>query len=262
MSAPHTAWVQAVERKRCRGFTASTSSEFRLRALTGGLLGTALVVVGFCAAGFAWRFLLLVGSCGAVATLASAAFESRRPATHPGVRYGLVGTGVGAAALLLLARSEPGFLLAGALVALPAGAAGGTVAGLSASRLAPRLLVPALCLGTVLLSGAAAVAVWRTLPWLSGSYLLVEGPSTASSAGRLAEQVAAGLRAAPEPLSDPAWEEVASSVVAPREGGSVRIGYDRTDDRREITIVVRGERACVEVRAEQVTSRQGSCPRR
>lgn len=252
--------MEVMEPDRSCGFTAATAGEFHLRALTGGLLGTALVVGGFCAAGFEWRFLLLLSSCGAGATLVCLALERRRPATCPEIRYGLVGMVVAAAALLLLADSELAFVLVGALVALPAGAAGGMVAGLSAARLSARLLVPVLCLGTMVLLGAAAVAVSRTLPWLSGSYLVVEGPATASSAERLADQVAAALRAAPEPLSDSAWGKVASSAVTPEESGAVRIGYDRTAARRRITIVVNGERACVDVRAEQVTSRRGDCP--
>lgn len=249
-----------MEPSRSLGFAAASVSEFRLRALTGGLLGTALVVGGFCAAGFDWRFLLLLAGCGAGATLAAVVLERWRAATRPEVRYGLVGMAAAVAALLLLARSEVAFVLVGALVGLSAGAAGGVVAGFSAARLSSRFLVSALCLGAVVLLAATAGAVWRTLPWLSGSYLVAEGPTTATSAEQLADEVAAALRAVPEPLSDSAWEKVATSVVAPREGGGVRIGYDRTTVRRKITILVGGKRACVDVRSEQVTSRRGDCP--
>lgn len=252
--------MEVVELGRPLGFAAGSVREFRLRALTGGLLGTALVVGGFCAAGFDWRFLLLLGGCGAAATLAGFLFERWRPAAQPEIRYGLVGIAVAVVALLLLGRSDLPFVLAGVLVGLPAGAAGGMVAGFSAARLSARLLVPALCMGLLVLLAATAGAVWRTLPWLSGSYLVAEGPTTATSAERLADQVATALRAAPEPLSDSVWEKVASSVVAPRQGGGVRIGYDRTAVRRKITIVVDGKRACVDVRTEQVTSRRGDCP--
>ncbi len=111
-----------------------------------------------------------------------------------------------------------------------------------------------------MLVAAAVVGFLRTLPPLPGSYLLAEGPTTAGSAEQLAGEIVAGLREAPDPLSNAAWEQVASSLVTPRQGGQVSIGYSRTATRRLITVQVEGERVCVDVRAERISSQRGSCP--
>ena len=192
--------------------------------------------------------------------MASAWWESRDPAHSPERRYGLVGIGAAVLALIGLTGPSPAFAVLGALVAVPVGAVGGALAGACAARLPRRRLVPVAGLAVISLLAAAGVAVNRTLPWLPGSYLVAEGPTDAGSAEQLAGRVAAELRAASDPLSDAAWEEVASSVVAPREGGRVRIGYDRTPARRQITVLVDGDRACVVVRADGATSAPGDCP--
>jgi len=231
----------------------------RLRAAAGGALSTALVVGGFCITGFHWTLLLLLTAAGVVASVTSWFVERRQPASWPEARYAVLGLIVGGATLVVLAWPDYGFLLLGALVALPVGASGGAVAGLAAARLPTRLLTPVLCLGVTVLAGVGAVAVVRTLPWLSGSYLVVKGPSTADSAEQLAERIAAGLRAEPDPLSDAAWEKVASSAVTTRPGGQANIGYDRSAIRRQITVWVNGERSCVDVQGNQVASYQGEC---
>ncbi|MCW2777003.1 MAG: hypothetical protein JWN17_728 [Frankiales bacterium] len=241
------------------GFGAPTPRAARSRAAVGGTVSTALVVGALCAVGLGGPLLLLVAGAGVVGTLASWLLERGRPSSWPEARYGAVGVALALAVLLALGWSDPGFLLAVGFVALPAGAAGGAVAGLVAARLPARLLPGAACLGVAVLAGSGVVAVQRMLPPLPGSYLLVEGPSTAGSAGALAGRVAAGLRAQPDPLSDAAWAKVAASVVTPLEGGRTSIGYARTAAGRRITVLASGQRACVDVRRDRVDTYAGTC---
>jgi uncharacterized membrane protein YfcA len=240
------------------GFGAG-SAEHRLRVATGGAVSTALVVAGLCLAGIEWQLLLLVAGAGVVGSAAAWLLEPRRPSSCPELRYALVGAVLAVAAVLALSRGDGGLLLVVLLVALPVGAVGGALGGLVAARLPERLLRAACCLAVVLLAAAGAVAVQRTLPWLSGSYLVVEGPSSAGSAQEVAADVVTGLRSQPDPSSDAAWEDVASSVVTLRSGGRLDIGYDRAPGGRRIDVLVDGERACVEVRSGQVRAYPGGC---
>lgn len=144
-----------------------------------------------------------------------------------------------------------------ATIALPIGAVGGAVGGLVAARLPRRLLGVAICLATAVFGVVGVVAVERRMP--SGSYIVVQGPSTVSSTEALAGRVVAGLEAEADPSSDAAWKKVAASVATPRPGGQVSFGYGRAANGRWITVQVDDEQACVAVQGQRVRSYPGKC---
>lgn len=239
------------------GFGARSVGEYRLRAAAGGLASTALLVGGFWLASFENGFLLFLAAAGAVGSVAAWVLERHRPSSRPEVRYALVGTALAGGALAVLSWPDYGLVWVVATIALPVGAAGGAAGGLVAARLPKRLLVPAICLASAVLAGVGAVAVERRMP--PGSYLVVQGPSTASSADALAGRVAAGLEAEADPSSDAAWKKVAPTLVTPRPGGQVSFGYDREADGRLITVLVDDEQACVAVQGQRARSYPGKC---
>lgn len=257
----HTAQVPALlppAQADVHPFGAQTRREGLLRAAAGGVLSTAGVVGGFCLAGFDGQFLLLLVGAGAAGSTVAWSVEQWRPSTWPVARYAAVGVVLAGLALLVLGWPDYGPLILLVLVALPVGAAGGAVAGAVAARLAARHLTAAVCVGVAALTCAGVVAVERTLPWLSGSYIAVEGPSSIGSAPALAERVADALRAAPDPLSDAALGKVVSGSAID-SGARVRSGYDRTADRRLVTVLVDDDRACVDVQRSVVTAYPGDC---
>lgn len=251
--------MTVTEDSRTSAFGGS-ASERRRRILTGGAVATAAATSGFLAAGFEWSFILLLTLNGAVGTAVVSALERTRPASWPVARYAMLGTTLALASLLWLGRGEwTGFALTLPIAGV-AGAAAGALAALTAARLPVRRLSWVLGVAVVVVAANVAGGIVRTLPWLPGSYLKVEGPSNWDSATLLAERLAERLRAQPDPLSADAWEQAASQTVTPGEGGGVEVGYDRTGSQREITVWLNGERACVLVRPDSVVSRAGRCP--
>jgi len=238
------------------GFGVRSAGEYRLRAVAGGLVSTALLVAGFCLASFETGFLLFLAAAGAVGSVAAWALEGHRPSSRPEVRYALVGTALAGGALAVLFWPDYGLVWLVAIIALPIGAVGGAVGGLVVARLPRRLLGVAICLATTVLGVVGVVAVERRMP--SGSYIVVQGPSTVS-AEALAGRVVAGLEAEADPSSDAAWKKVAASVATPRPGGQVNFGYGRAANGRWITVQVDDEQACVAVQGQRVRSYPGKC---
>jgi hypothetical protein len=252
--------VTVAEHDRTSSF-GGCAAERRRRIATGGAVATAAATTGFLAAGFGWTFILLITVAGAVGTAVVCVLERSRPASWPVARYAALGTTLACASLLWLGWGGQGTGLALALpIAVAVGAAAGALAALAATHLPARHLPWVLGVAVVLVAAAVAGGIARTLPWLPGSYLKVDGPSNWTSAKPLADRLAERLQAQPDPLSNEAWEQVAVETVTPGEEGKVEVGYDRTGSRRTITVWVNGDRACVLVRSSVVVSKAGSCP--
>ncbi|MEX2292138.1 MAG: hypothetical protein WD794_17650 [Mycobacteriales bacterium] len=230
-----------------------------LRVATGGAVATAAVTAGFLAAGFDWRLILLLTLNGVMGTAGVRVLEGSRPSAWPQVRYAALGALLACASVLWLSRATWAWLAVLLPIGMTTGAASGALAVLVAARL-PRGQLPwVLCVGVAVVAASLGGGIVRTLPWLPGSYLKVEGPSNWTSAEQLAARLAERLEAQPDPLSDESWGKVAFETVTPDEGGSTAAGYERAANERKITVWLNGDRACVLVRATSVDSYAGNC---